>query len=373
MCLIIVGKSSKVRSTLLETKGLIDSIYTRNADGVGMMYHDAEHGLVVDKALPNSPEEFADFVKRMPDDDREVAIHARYKTHGEINLVQCHPYNVSDGRLALMHNGVLTQGNDADPSMSDTWHYINNVVRPIVEEFPTIIYNEAWQALIAADIGANNRFVYMDESGYMVVLNRDTGIEHDGMWFSNTYAWSPSILIPSYHKTITQGAYSLNQWWKNNRNSFMGKSTVGGTTLYEDVDESVAEDDGFGLGFVDDDVLTAIDSLDEPWISDLIYDYPYDTIDTLLRFQYFIGTGTRNKSGDLKQQLVKVLEEANVAAAVRIAASNPEIATEVIIHGGIWFYHDPDYGRASVDDDADDEQVEAVDEAEVLNPASLLH
>ena len=37
-------------------------------------------------------------------------------------------------------------------------------------------------------------------------VNFDQGIEHDDMWFSNTYAWSPSRLIPSY-KSATLKSY----------------------------------------------------------------------------------------------------------------------------------------------------------------------
>ena len=37
-------------------------------------------------------------------------------------------------------------------------------------------------------------------------VNFDQGIEHDDMWFSNTYAWTPSRLIPSY-KSATLKSY----------------------------------------------------------------------------------------------------------------------------------------------------------------------
>ena len=48
MCLIITGKSSKVRSTLLDTHGLLSDIYTSNPDGIGFMYGTAK-GLKVTK------------------------------------------------------------------------------------------------------------------------------------------------------------------------------------------------------------------------------------------------------------------------------------------------------------------------------------
>jgi len=52
----------------------------------------------------------------------------------------------------------------------------------------------------------NNRFVFMNGEGRMQHVNFDQGIEHDDMWFSNTYAWTPSRLIPSY-KSATLKSY----------------------------------------------------------------------------------------------------------------------------------------------------------------------
>jgi hypothetical protein len=53
MCLIITGKSSQVRSTLLNTHGLLSDIFTSNPDGIGFMYGSAK-GLKVTKTLPKN-------------------------------------------------------------------------------------------------------------------------------------------------------------------------------------------------------------------------------------------------------------------------------------------------------------------------------
>jgi hypothetical protein len=47
----------------------------------------------------------------------------------------------------------------------------------------------------------------MNGEGRMQHVNFDQGIEHDDLWFSNTYAWSPSRLIPSY-KSASLKSYS---------------------------------------------------------------------------------------------------------------------------------------------------------------------
>jgi hypothetical protein len=63
----------------------------------------------------------------------------------------------------------------------------------------------------------NNRFVFMNGEGRMQHVNFEQGIEHDDMWFSNTYAWTPSRLIPSYKSTTALKSYS----YKSSYGSYM--------------------------------------------------------------------------------------------------------------------------------------------------------
>jgi hypothetical protein len=67
------------------------------------------------------------------------------------------------------------------------------------------VYDAGFVAMMEEFIG-NNRFVFMNGEGRMQHVNFDQGIEHDDMWFSNTYAWTPSRLIPSY-KSATLKSY----------------------------------------------------------------------------------------------------------------------------------------------------------------------
>ena len=101
MCLIITGKSSKVRSTLLNTHGLLSDIYTSNPDGIGFMYGTAK-GLKVTKSLPKNLGDATAFIQRLPVDDREIAIHFRWTTHGKTDMLNCHPYDVIPGFIAWL-------------------------------------------------------------------------------------------------------------------------------------------------------------------------------------------------------------------------------------------------------------------------------
>jgi hypothetical protein len=52
----------------------------------------------------------------------------------------------------------------------------------------------------------------MNGEGRMQHVNFDQGIEHDDMWFSNTYAWTPSRLIPSYKSTTALKSYNYSSY-----------------------------------------------------------------------------------------------------------------------------------------------------------------
>ena len=123
MCLIITGKSAKIRSTLLDTDALLGDIYSSNPDGIGIMYATSK-GLKVVKMLPKSLADATQFITKLPNDDRELAIHFRWTTHGHTDMTNCHPYDVVPGYVAMMHNGILHTGNDADKAKSDTWHFL---------------------------------------------------------------------------------------------------------------------------------------------------------------------------------------------------------------------------------------------------------
>lgn len=196
MCLIITGASAKIRSTLLDTHSLLNDIYASNPDGIGIMYATSK-GLKVVKMLPKSLADATQFITKLPNDDRELAIHFRWTTHGHTDMTNCHPYDVVPGYVAMMHNGILHTGNDADKAKSDTWHFIRDYLASPVAEHPALVHNEKFRDMVAEFIG-DNRFVFMDGDGKMSHVNYDQGIEHDGLWFSNTYAWRPSRLIPAY-------------------------------------------------------------------------------------------------------------------------------------------------------------------------------
>jgi hypothetical protein len=184
MCLLIHQPSS----TVFSDDFLVD-VYSHNQDGLGLMY--ATGGkLVVVKSLPETAEAFVAFY-RAHAEGRECVIHARMRTHGDVDLENCHPYAVTD-RVALCHNGILSTGNSWDRSRSDTWHFVRNVVAPALEGREALLADPDWQAFMGSLIGSSNKLGLMSADGTVAIINRASGVEFEGAWLSNTYAWTPA-------------------------------------------------------------------------------------------------------------------------------------------------------------------------------------
>jgi hypothetical protein len=191
MCLLITQNQN---SPALSRVWLAD-FYDYNSDGVGVMYS-KDGALIVEKILPVSAEDFINFYSNHIA-GKNCAFHLRMRTHGDTDLTNCHPYEVLNQQehgtsLWLMHNGILSTGNSADTSKSDTWHYIKDYLRPMLANNPDYAFTPEFSAIIGSHIGASNKFVLMDEQGRQAVVNQDAGVYWSGLWLSNTYAWTAS-------------------------------------------------------------------------------------------------------------------------------------------------------------------------------------
>jgi predicted glutamine amidotransferase len=182
MCLLVKQPaSSKFSDEFLR------DVYFKNQDGLGVMYADGDK-MHVFKCLPANAEEFVDFYRKHAE-GRDCVWHARMQTHGDIDFDNCHPYKVTED-VWLAHNGVLSTSNDADKSKSDTWHFIRNVIRPALIGQPELLLDKDWQEFIEKAIGSSNKFALVRADGVVVVMNEKAGVEYQGAWLSNTYAWS---------------------------------------------------------------------------------------------------------------------------------------------------------------------------------------
>lgn len=140
-----------------------------------------------------------------------VAIHFRWKTHGDISKDNIHPFqilSVEDGDpedICLMHNGVLSftdslkrkvksqysdnMVEDSNDKRSDTALYVEELIRPIIKENPKLIHSPQFREIIRRDIGYNNKFLILDGAGKASFVNFSAGTYEDGVWFSNSYSF----------------------------------------------------------------------------------------------------------------------------------------------------------------------------------------
>ena len=228
MCLLV-----KQPSTTAFTADFIEDVYVKNSDGFGVMY--AEGGKVhVYKCLPRSAKEMLDFYVKHAE-GRDCIWHARMQTHGDIDIDNCHPYMVTDD-IYLAHNGILSCGNKADKTKSDTWHFIRNVMRPALTANPDLMLDDEWIAFMGELIGRGNKFGLVRADGKMAIINESAGVEFVGAWLSNTYAWSTHKFG---FRSAYQGQSGYTDTWKSSGRGYQG--SLVGTHWYQE-----QEDDDYG-------------------------------------------------------------------------------------------------------------------------------
>ena len=205
MCIIVISDKKPLR---LES---FQDFAKLNADGAGIMV--AHGGKVHTHVTLEGPEAvYAKYIE-MYRDDAPAFLHYRMQTHGAVDLANTHPYLVytwGDGReLYMMHNGILHTSNNANPTMSDTWHFIHERLQKLCAEYPKWFMNEDLLEWLGDFIG-NNRFVFLDSDGDYAIVNAQQWSTHDEHLYSNTYAWSsPKKYVPKKtHVAPAYGHYS---------------------------------------------------------------------------------------------------------------------------------------------------------------------
>jgi len=181
MCILIY----KPADAELSREAMLD-FYKRNPDGFGVMY--LEDGRVVTHKLIAGPKKIRRLYNRVAR-GRECALHWRYATHGLNSRANTHPHRVTDS-LYLMHNGVLSQFPGELRGESDTAHFTRELARGFADNGLDTHLAPRFKAAMAEIIGWSNRMIFLSPDGGFQIVNENTGLWHDGCWYSNTYAWN---------------------------------------------------------------------------------------------------------------------------------------------------------------------------------------
>ena len=181
MCLIV----SAPKGSMIPKELLVDAT-SKNSDGWGVMYFDGNQ-IVTEK----SPKPDADAIYELTrNNPHQTLVHLRMTTHGGNTMANTHPFEISKGRLYMMHNGIV----DIDGTCSkrsDTRVMVEDIIQPLVRNKPGRIRDTGVANVIQHMIGrSSNRLVFLDDTGRLTYFNKNLGLEWKGLWCSNTYAWT---------------------------------------------------------------------------------------------------------------------------------------------------------------------------------------
>lgn len=183
MCLIIHSPTYHA----IHEQRIINS-YVRNPHGFGLMY--PENGLV---RVVKGQMELFDFLDLWDQHKRKnVAIHMRFRTRGEISDANVHPFRVLKkdvhGRdLWMMHNGTIKGIVPPKSKHSDTYHLVKDYLFPLLSKNPDLIDDETFQKMIKKIVGIS-RLLFMDGDGKVIIINRDKGYTIGQNWLSNVHS-----------------------------------------------------------------------------------------------------------------------------------------------------------------------------------------
>jgi hypothetical protein len=208
MCIIMVKPAGKD----LPDQAVFDRCFVRNKDGAGFMYF--ENNRVIGMKGYTSASALRDAITSCIQDVKEnaIAVHFRYKTHGNINVANCHPFPVTDdweimgascweADIGLMHNGVM-HNMPYEKDYSDTMSFVKH----ILYKHPTLM-DDSTDPLLKLVIG-HNRFAVMNASTKKCSLLGDWNTAPDGVIYSN-HDWKEPEKIP---ESTYFGSYTSNQY-----------------------------------------------------------------------------------------------------------------------------------------------------------------
>lgn len=184
MC-IIIHKPAKVKLDPIIYK----NCFARNEDGAGISFVQDDK-LVIEKGIMKAD----DFLKRVLElEELELVIHCRKMSKGAVSEANCHPFPAKselfpEYEFAVVHNGTLTWRSTVDKS--DTAHFVEDVIAPIVNRDPFFFEYPINRAMMAAYISFSNKFCIMrwnskDKEVEVFFVNKQEGVEYGQCWFSN--------------------------------------------------------------------------------------------------------------------------------------------------------------------------------------------
>jgi predicted glutamine amidotransferase len=185
MCLILLKPANAEFD-----ERLLANAQDTNPHGVGFMMPSGKGTVYAAKGLW-TPEKVLQFWRKHQ--HKTIAVHFRMRTQGQIDIENCHPFQVLRKErngidLWMMHNGTIHTGHKSEPNKSDTYNFVQYTLKPLLAAHPGRIYDEDFQRFISNKIGNWNKLLFMDGAGRTIIINQNRGTVRNGCWLSNTYS-----------------------------------------------------------------------------------------------------------------------------------------------------------------------------------------
>ncbi|HEX4895911.1 MAG TPA: class II glutamine amidotransferase [Solimonas sp.] len=162
---------------------LLAAAAAHNPDGWGLMGFAPDGRLLLERHATVDVAVVADTVRHWR--DAEFVLHLRRQTRGGSGLENVHPFKILDG-LYLVHNGTLKLDVRV-PGRSDTWHFVHDLLRPLAQRHPGLLSDHGFLRILELGLKPENKLALLDQRlRRIVVVNREHGVELDGLWLSNT-------------------------------------------------------------------------------------------------------------------------------------------------------------------------------------------
>jgi hypothetical protein len=197
MCLIIASPKG-----LTPPKDIVANALENNPDGWGIMV--ARDGRIdVHKGFKNRAAKKA--IKRAA--GFPFVFHARYATHGNVDVSNCHPFRVTEDTW-LAHNGIIPGVAKPKDVKSDSWQFAEALAEIVTTD--TLWFRSSLFVRDVADwIGPSNKMAFLRAEGKIEIANEDMGVWKDGLWYSNSYAFRKPIV---YTDIDTWEGWTTQKW-----------------------------------------------------------------------------------------------------------------------------------------------------------------
>lgn len=194
---------------------MLEAAYANNADGFGIFFPTKGGKVHAHKILPKTFDDVLKVWKQYKDERVPKGIHFRLKTKGSIEKANSHPFRVlsksQHGReVWLMHNGTITNAPAKVEDRSDTWHFVNYLLRPILAANPELVEDENFHKMMSDMVGRDRLLLLDGQTGTFTKINPTCagGHEKDNIWISNSYGLRDKTATKN---TPVHNTYSYNR------------------------------------------------------------------------------------------------------------------------------------------------------------------